>query len=83
MPITYNEAEDIWEVTDLTEQEKVALTEIAIQQLTDYFGEVLADRIVGQATEYAKAKKEALAKTNENTPASPNVFEVEGQVGQA
>jgi len=49
MPITYNEANDIWELTDATTQEKESLTKMAIQDILDFFGAEVANRIVASA----------------------------------
>lgn len=56
MPITYNEAKDIWELTDPTQQEKASLTQMAITEIIDFFGSEVANRIVNAARSMTGAK---------------------------
>ena len=51
MPITYDAAKDIWELTDLSDQEKTGLMEIAKEHLTQFFGVQIAQRLFELAQE--------------------------------
>lgn len=57
MPITYNEADDIWELTNPTTEEKESLTKIAIEEITGFFGNEVANRIVNQAKVFIEQAK--------------------------
>jgi len=46
MPIIFNAAEQAWECKDLTPEEEASLKIIATDVITDYFGEVVAQRIM-------------------------------------
>lgn len=81
MPITYNAAEDIWELTNPTVEEKDALIKIAIGEITGFFGEEMASKIVRDAAEAHSAKMAQVPQQVEE--ASAQSFQAEGQVGQA
>jgi hypothetical protein len=84
MPITYNAAEDIWNLTDPTEAEVSALTRIALGEITAFFGEEMASRIVEEAAQSRMAKSaKVVPVATQVAEASADAFEADGQVGQA
>jgi len=46
MPIVYSKETQSWELKDASTEEKEALTQIAIDVITDFFGEEMAKKIV-------------------------------------
>jgi hypothetical protein len=58
MPITYDATKDIWELTDLSDQEKTGLMEIAKEHLTQFFGAQIAQRLLELAQEMGIAPSE-------------------------
>lgn len=78
MPITYNETDDIWELTNPTQQEKESLTKIAIQDIVDFFGQEVGHRIV-QAAKHEIVNKDDMG---EPTGAGAGTFQT-GEVGNA
>lgn len=78
MPITFNEADDIWELTDPTNAEKESLTQIAIGEITNFFGGEVANRIVTQAKVFAESQVAKKSESTENL-GSKNSFNPGGE----
>lgn len=48
MPIIFNAEHNAWEPKDLTPEEETSLMRVATDVIVDYFGEVMAQRIMKQ-----------------------------------
>lgn len=81
MPITFDEANGIWELTDPTQAEKESLTEIAIEEITGFFGGEIANKIVNQAKVFAQQQMGKGDSSTENL-AGKDSFNT-GEVGNA
>ena len=57
MPITFNEANDFWELTNPSDAEKQSLTKIAIAHITDFFGDEVSNRILQKARAQAEQEQ--------------------------
>lgn len=78
MPITFDEANDLWELTDATSAEKESLTKIAIEEITSFFGGEIANKIVNQAKVFAEQQ----VGKKEEIPVTQDTFTT-GEVGNA
>lgn len=54
MPITFNEAENFWELTNPTEAEKQDLIKGAIEEIRAFFGHQTANRILMKSGMFAE-----------------------------
>lgn len=58
MPIHFNAAEQTWELKDATPEEEASLKQIALDVITDFFGDMVAQRMMQK---YDKEQKMNLA----------------------